>query len=217
MIKKILISSGVMVIAAGLVFGALYFIKQAQVSPASESPAATILDHSKDYGACDLIDSALLKKALSDSAADLQPAENMGIIGNKTVGSGVEELVSDSQLCVYAFAPGGTLENGFNSNNAFIIERIIYSNESGPRAFIEQIASESTAATVDGTPGDYAFYGANMTATGPRATYSYKLQVFTDNISVRYMIYQPAKSASFTAKSAKAALIQIATLAKESN
>jgi len=213
MIKKILISSGVMIIAAGLVFGALYFIKQAQTSPTSESTAATVLDHSKDYGACDLIDSSSLKKALGDSASGLQPAEDMGIVGNKAIGEGVDDLVSDSQICVYAFGPGGTLENGYNSGDAFIIERIIYSNESGPKTFIKQIQSQSTATAVDGTLGDYAFYGTNTTAVGLGATDSYKLQIFTDNTSVRYMIHQPAESSSFTVESAKAALIQIAGLA----
>jgi hypothetical protein len=214
MIKKILISSGVMVVVAGLVFGALYFIKQAQVSPASEAVAATILDHSKDYGACGLVDSASLKKALGDSAADLQQAQDMGIVGNKAIGEGVNDLVSDSQICVYAFGPGGTLENGYNSGDAFIIERIIYSNESGPKTFIAQIQSQSTAAAVDGSLGDYAFYGANTTATGPGATVTFKLEVFTDKTSVSYAISQPAESTSFTAETAKTALIQIATLAK---
>lgn len=217
MIKKILISSGVIVITAGLVFGVLYFMKQTQSSPAAKSAAVTVLDHSKDYGACTLVNSASLKKALGNSAVDLQPAEDMGIVGNKAIGEGVDNLVSDSQICVYAFGPGGTLENGYNSGDAFIIERIIYSNESGPKPFIDQIVSQSTATAVDGALGDYAFYGANTTATGPRATFSFKLEVFTDKTSVRYMIRQPAESASFTAETAKTALIQIATLAKESN
>jgi len=217
MVKKVIISILIVIIVAGLVVGALYVIKQTQNNPTTDTSAVTVLDFSKDYEACNLLDSASIKLALGDSAANLQNPENMGIVGNKAIGNGVDDLVSDSQICVYAFGTGGTLENGFNSGDAFSIERTVYINEAGTKTFVDQITSQSLAVAVDEPLGDFAFYGANTTAIGPDATYSYKLEVFTAKTSIRYMIHQPADSSSFTEETAKTALIQLAKLAKQPN
>lgn len=219
MFKKILISIGAVAIVAGAAFGALYFITQSQRTSDGDTNKESntiILDHSKDYGACDMLDSSSIKTALGDVAVNLQKPENMGIVGNEAVGSGVEDLVSDSQICVYPFEPGGTLENGFNSGNALIVEQIVFSNESGPKSLIKQIQSAGLATAVEGI-GDAAFYSANDASQGPGAIYSFKLEVFIDKKSTGYTIYQPAESASLTAESAKVALESLARQAKTSN
>lgn len=216
MLKKILISVGIVVVTAGIAFGALYFITQSQrTSNTTKDKASTVtvLDHSKDYGACSTLESSAIKSTLGDAAANLQKPEDMGIVSNKATGSGVGDLTSDSQLCIYAFTPGGTQANGFNSGNAFIVEQIVYSNKSGPETLIKQIQSNNLTTPVEGI-GDAAFYSANNMSQGPGAIYSFELEVFTGKKSAVYTIYQPAKSASFTADSAKTALIQLAKLAK---
>ncbi|MFZ3009486.1 MAG: hypothetical protein WA030_00495 [Candidatus Microsaccharimonas sp.] len=215
MIKKILIGAGIVIVAAGVVFGVMYLISRLQSNSTPEKTTTeTVLDHSKDYEACNLLDVSTIKETLGDSAANLQNPEDMGIVSNKATGEGVEDIASDSQICVYAFSSGGTLANGYNSSNAFIIERTVYSNEAGPKTLIEQIKAHSIGTTVD-TLGDFAFYGANNTGTGPDAAYSFKLEVFIDKVSVKYMIRQPADSASFTDESAKTALVKLARLAKQ--
>jgi len=214
MVKKILIAVGILVVSTGLTVGILYFLKQGQTgSDQQQDNTKTVLDHSKDYSACTMLEFATIKSTLGEGATNLQQAENMGIVGNKAVGDGVEDLVSDSQLCIYAFATGGTLENGYNSGNAFIIEKIIYINEGGPQALINQIETESIAVAVDGV-GDKAFYNAADAATGPDATDSFKLEVFKDNTSIKYMIRVPADSTAFTAKTAETALVTLAKQAK---
>ncbi len=215
MIKKLLIGLGVILVSAGATFGVLYFIKQSQQqSTSGVTSTAVVLDHSKDYGACTLLDTTTIKSALGDAAKTLQPLQDMGIVGNKAVGDGVNDLSSDSQLCIYAFKTGGTLENGYNSGDAFIIERIVYANPSGPQTLIAQIKANSVGTVVDNI-GDFAFYGTNTAATGPEATYGFRLEVFIGNTAVRYMIRQPAASATFTAESAKTALTQLARAAKQ--
>lgn len=214
MIKKILIGAGIVLVAAGIALGVIYFVTRSQNSTPDKTSTETVLDHSKDYGACSLLDVSTIKETLGDSASDLQEPKDMGIVSNKAIGKGVDQIASDSQLCVYAFGQGGTLENGYNSNDAFIIERIVYSNSDGPKTLIEQIKAGSVGTTVDAL-GDFAFYGANSTGTGPNATHSFKLEVFIDKTSVRYMIRQPADSASFTDESAKTALVKLAKSAKQ--
>lgn len=211
--NKILIAAGVLVVSTGITVGVLYAVKQSQPAPKDDTSTATVLDHSKDYGACTMLDFATVKQALGSSAATLQQPENMGIVGNKEVGEGVEDLVSDSQLCIYAFETGGTLENGYNSGNAFIIEKRIYINEGGPQALIDQIEETSITTPISGI-GDKAFYNANDAATGPDATYSFKLEVFQDKTSIKYMIRVPADSKSFTAETAQTALVKLAKEAK---
>jgi hypothetical protein len=212
--KKILITVGVIIVVAGAVAGSLYLWQRAQAPKDTPKQTETVLDHSKDYSACKLLDTAAIKTALGEAAKDLQDPQDMGIVQNKAVGEGVDDLVSDSQYCVYAFKTGGTLENGYNSGEALIIERIVYTNDGGPKSLIKQVAENDVTSPVEGI-GDAAFYSANSVAKGPGATYSFRLQVFIDKTSIRYMIRQPAESASFTDETAKTALIQLAKQAKQ--
>ena len=119
--------------------------------------------------------------------------------------------MSDSQICVYAFEPGGTIENGFNAGNGLTIQRIIYTNDGGPSALIEQIRSSGVTTEIEGL-GDVAFYSSNTASQGPDTSYTFKVQVFEGSELTAYTLRQPSDSATFTAESGRTALT---TLAKE--
>lgn len=215
MIKKILIGAGITIFAAGVMFGVLYFLKQTEVAHTDTTPK-TVIDYSKDYGACTLLDTSFIKSTLGEPAKDLQDPKDAGIVSNKAIGEGVEDLESDSQRCVYAFEPGGTVDNSFNASNGLSIERIIYTNDSGSEALIEQVKANPDAVAIEGL-GDAAFYNATPKVSGPNASYSFRLETFTDKTSVRYIIRQPVEKVTFTSETAKAALVELAKSAKSPN
>jgi len=210
MLKKILISLGIIVVATGLTVGILYIVKQNNTEAPADEPTTdkVVLDLSKDYGACSMLDETAIKNSLGDVAANLQGPQNMGIVGDVQRGEGTEDLKSDSQMCVFAFANGGTLENGYNSDNALLVQKTKYTNENGPASQIEQIKKDPTASAVEGL-GDSAFYTPNSVAQGPNAVFSFELVVFTGNERTSYMIRQPADKATFTDETAKTALLSL--------
>jgi hypothetical protein len=211
MIKRILIGLGVVVVTAGIAFGILYFIKREQPAPATKVAVSKtlVLNHSKDYGACSLLTASSIKTALGSVAANLQPQEDAGITADSYFGSDVKNIASDSQTCVYAFAPGGNSANTLNANNGFTVKKTVFTNKDGPKALIDQAKLDPTK-TVVSSLGDVAFYGADTSANGPGATYNFELQVFKNNESTSYTISQPAKGATFTAETAKTALLTLA-------
>lgn len=213
--KRLFISAGIILAIASTTVGILYFIKQTQPTSTPASTSETlVLDHSKDYGACTLLDISSIKSALGDVATNLQPMKNIGITKDTYFGSDVENIVSDSQACIYAFVPGGNADNGFNASNSFVIQNTVFTNSDGPAALIKQIKQDTSIVSIDSL-GDSAFYNANDIAEGPGAIYSFNLRVFTDMKATNYTINQPADSATFNAESAKAALTQLAKLAQQ--
>lgn len=215
MIKKILIGAGAIIFTAGVTFGVLYFLKQTETAQIDTTPKL-VLDHSKDYGACTLLDTSFIKTTLGELAKDLQDPKDAGIVSNKAIGGGVGDLESDSQRCVYGFEPGGNIENSFNASNGLTIERIVYTNDSGPKSLIEQVKANPDAVAIEGL-GDAAFYNATPKPVGPNASYSFRLETFTDKTSVRYIIRQPVDTATFTSETAKAVLTKLAKSAKLPN
>jgi hypothetical protein len=210
MIKKILISAGIIIVFAGVVVGVLYFIKQTHPVVGTKNSSSTpVLDHSKDYGACKLLTTSLIKTTLGSAATNLQTSENMGITKDRYVGDGVKDVVSDSQSCVYAFVSGGTLENGFNADNGLSVEKTVFTNKEGPKALIAQIIQLDPTTQISSL-GDAAFYTADTASQGPGATDSFELQIFKGNDSTSYTIQQPAAKSTFTADTAKAALLALA-------
>lgn len=211
MIKKILIGTGVVVVTAGIAFGVLYFIKPAQPAPITKGSASKklVLDHSKDYGACTLLDTTSIKTALGGAAKNLQTPQNAGITSDKYIGDGVKNVVSDSQTCIYAFASRNSTETTLSATNGFTVKITMYANQAGAKAVIEQIKPDPAKVVVNSL-GDIAFYNADTAAQGPGAVYNFELQVFNSNKSTSYTISQPAKGTTFTAESAKAALLLLA-------
>ena len=213
MFKKILLSLAIIIGLAAHVTAITYIAKninqQAEPTVAVVDPTKTVPDLSKDYDACNALETNVIKTTLGDAAQDLQEPSNNGIVGGKEVGTGMENLEFDAQSCVYAFIPGGTFENGYNSNNAFNIVVTKYTNPEGPTTFVEAIRNEALIEEVTDL-GDDAFYNANTASTGIGATYNFKLQVFTGKTLVEYSINQPAEKATFTKETAKTALVTLA-------
>lgn len=214
--KKIIISIAALLGVAVLVFGALFVIQLIRSQNEETPPAETLVgpNLSKNYGACDLFDKATVKTALGSAANELQDPQNNGIVDGKKVGGGMEDLVFDSQVCIYGFAPGGTFEDGSGSGNGLTVLVAKYTNETGPATFIAAIRDEPLIEEITDL-GDDAFYNANTTATGPGAMYNFKLQVFKGKTLYEYTIRQPADAATYTAESAKTALVTLAKAAKD--
>jgi hypothetical protein len=215
MIKKILLGVGITIVAAGVTFGTLYFIESAKHTATTNNTSSNskklVLDHSKDYGACTLLDTSSIKTALKDAAANLQAPLDAGITSDRYFGDGVKDVTSDSQTCVYAFTPGGSTDEALSAANGLIIKQTVYTNKGGPSALITQTKQNPTA-TIIPALGDAAFYITNIATTGPEATSSFTLLVFEGNKSTSYAIIQPAKSTTFTADSAKTALLALVKL-----
>lgn len=211
--KKILLSVGVTAVVAGITFGALYFINVNKTTSAPTTATTDsnklVLDHSKDYGACTLLDISAIKTALGEAAANLQAPVNTGITGDTYFGDDVKNIVSDSQTCVYAFASGGTTDKTVGAANGLSVKQTVYTNPDGPKALIEQTKQVPEAIPI-ASLGDAAFYIADTSAGGPDATASFTLIVFNSSKSTSYTIIQPAKSTTFTTESAKTALLLLA-------
>lgn len=210
--KKIFISAAIVIFIAGLTVGVLYVTKpKKEITPIAETTPskALILDLSKDYGACTLLSFGTIKSTLGEAATNLQPPENAGITKDNYFGDDVKDIASDSQTCIYAFAPGNKTETSLSGINAFFVKKTKYSNQAGPKGVIEQSKANPTATAIS-LDGDSAFYTANITSEGPGATVSFELLVFKNNESISYSIIQPTKNAAFTVDSAKLALLQLA-------
>jgi len=212
MIKKILISAGVIVVIAGLTLGVLLVVKH-QDSAHNKAPTPVskklVLDHSKDYGACTVVDETAIKSALGAGAANLQKPVDAGITSDRYFGDGVKNVTSDTQTCVYPFAPGASSDQKLVGANGLTIKVTKYTNPEGPKAVIEQSKKDPTAVIVPSL-GDAAFYTTNTSIEGPDAAASFTLLVFKNNESTSYAIIQPAKQATFTVESAKTALLTLA-------
>lgn len=209
MTKKIIIGLGIVIVVAAAVLGSLYFINRAPVTSDSNKPTAQF-DNSKDYGACTLVDRALIGKALGDVAATLQQPQSTGIVSNKSIGDNVKNVASDSQTCIYAFKPGGSADNGFNANDAFVVQVTSYSSDSDTKSVIEQIKLDGTISALN--VGDStAFYSSNTVSQGPGATYHFKLIIIKGTKQYALSINQPAGSGSVAADAAKTALYEIAS------
>lgn len=211
MLKKILISLGAVVLVTVATVGILYAVQQntaIEVEP-TDTQSNVSIDLSKDYQACTTISFDALQNALGATGDSLQEPQNAGITGEQRVGEGVDDVVADSQTCVYAFTGGGTVENGFNAGNAFVIQKTLYTNATGTSAVIAQTAQDPTLEVINGI-GDAAFYSSSDQAEGPDATYVFDLLLFREKERISLTIRQPADEATFTAESARSALLSIA-------
>ncbi len=207
--KKILISLVAVILSTGLTFGVLLALRPVETTQRDPNSASElVLDFSKDYQACNTLDSAVIKSALGETANELQPAKNLGIIGEQPLGEGTESVVADSHTCVYAFATGGNEENGFNAENSFILNKTLYTNQAGPAAVIDQIKQDPTIFIVETASGE-VYYTANTSAEGPDAVYTFDLYAFSGNERTTFTIRQSAESATFTADSARTTLVSL--------
>ena len=211
MIKKVLISIGIIIVIAGMTVGALSFIKHPLTTPATQNLVSKklVLDQSKDYGACTLIDISTIKTLLGDAVTSLQAPVDAGITSDRYFGDGVKDVTSDTQTCVYAFAPGGSTDKVLSGINALTIKQTKFTNKEGPNAVIMQMKQNPTATSISAL-GDAAFYTEDTQAKGPNATSSFTLIVFKDKESTSYSIIQLASTSIFTPERAKTALLGLA-------
>lgn len=209
--KKILLATIIAIVAAVATVGVIYFIDKSRSNDNIDGNQSeeSVLDLSKDYGACSDLDTDFIKTTLGEAAENLQDPENMGIVGNITIGEDVTDAKSDSQICVYAFEPGGTVENGFNSHNGLLVEKTKYPDQTELDLLIEQMELDPTVTEVSDI-GSRAFYAFVDSPKGPDASHKFKLQVFEGNDLTSLTISQPADSATFNAETAKEALILLA-------
>ena len=201
--KKILLAVGITIFAAAATFGVIFLINKLLSDGNTNNPnnQQSVLDLSNDYGACTMFSVEDVKASLGSAVSDVQAPENMGIVGN------TEE--SDSQICVYAFEPGGTIENGFHSNNGLVIKKTIYANNEDFKTELEEVRQDPTLTEINDL-GESAFYSAVTSSRGPSATHQFMLLVFKNDTYNSYKISQPAESASFTPQSAQQALTSLA-------
>lgn len=210
MLKRILISFGVVLGIMAVTVGILYAVQQLNAPVADDgSQPALVLDFSKDYQACTSLSEDTIASTLGEVADSLQPAKNTGITEEQPVGEGAENIIADSQTCVYAFEAGGSAENGFNANNALIIQKTKYTTQDGADEAKAQIELDPTAEKIESLQ-DVAYYTAVTNAEGPDASYTFDLQVFSGTDRTVYSIRQPAETATFTAETGRAVLTDLA-------
>lgn len=214
MIKKIFVSISAVVGAMAITLGILFLV-QLSNAPVEDTPSADssafIPNLSKDYGACSALEQASIRSVLGEPASNLQPAVNTGIIEEPQVGEGAQDVVADSQTCVYAFEPGGVAENGFNITNAFVVRKTTYANLEGVSTAIEQVKADPSTLSVS---AENAFYTPITAAQGPGAVYTFELQVFNGTVRTVYSIRQPAEAVTFNAESARTVLLALADQAQ---
>jgi len=222
MLKKVLISLGIILVASGLMVGILFAIKQAQPQPETEEsseveadPTKTVADLSKDYGACTLLTVEFIKTTLGDSAKDLQEPQNMGIVNENNVGPGVEGIVSDSHTCAYPFVLGGAIEDGFNNGNGLNVQVTMYQSSDDAIAMSTQIRESGMAESIDGL-GDAAFYTYSDDERGlSEPTNTFKLQVFKDQKLTSLTLRQPTETSAFNAETGRDVLVKLAEQADQ--
>lgn len=217
MLKRVLISLGIVLVATGLMIGILLAIRQAQPQPEPQESSQTepdttktIADLSKDYGACTLLDVEFIKTTLGEVANNIQEAQNMGIVGENNVGPGVDNVVSDSQTCAYPFINDGNIENGFNNSNGLNVQVTLYKNNDDAIAISTQIRESGLAESIDDL-GDSAFY---TYADGEKGlsvpTNTFKLQVFKDQKLISLTLRQPVETSMFDTETGRDVLVKLA-------
>lgn len=211
LVKKILISLGAVIIVAGVAFGVLLALGGGNTNEQA-GPVSTVdpgqVDTSKDYGACELLTTATIKRTLGEPAAQLQDPGNLGRV---YIGSQFgEQLAGDeSQSCVYSFIEGGTFENGFNGQHGLTVEVYVHGTPESREAFVAAIATEP-GVKVGTLDGDDTFFISSEVIEPAGTRYSFTR--VADQTHYRLSIAEPVGSETFSAVSAKEALT---TLARE--
>lgn len=200
--KRIIISIVAIVLVAGIVVGLLFLFKKPTTSTADETKITKLSpDLSVDYGACKLLDKTTITPALGNIADNLQGPDNMGRVH---ILNGDE-----SQICVYGFEKGGTIEDSFNIANSFNVEVYTHKNQASLSLAKESIVPGQQ--TVKDVGESAVFYSINSDLDN-KVTYT--LVVYIDLRHYSYTINVPKDSLAFTEESALTALQSIAATAR---
>lgn len=197
--KVIIISIIAVILIAGGVVAFLFFTKQSSNFDPTGPPVAVVplaADLSRDLKACTTVSKADVQSALGATAGSLQGPDNMGLISTK---SGEQ-----SQVCVFAFVTGGTINDSFNIGNAFSIEVFEHKDQ----ASVDKDKTAKSVATVSGI-GDAAYFFNTSTET----TVRHELKVYSGLKHYTFTLAQPADQSAFSDSTARAALEAIATSA----
>jgi hypothetical protein len=201
--KVIIISILAVVVVAAAVVGGLVLLKSFKSSTdatVAVTPPSLVADTSKDFGACSIVDKSSIKSVLSTPAADLQGPDN---VGRGLVGNGDE-----SQTCVYAFIPGGTIDNGFTINNSFNIEVYVFGSDAIKQSALQLISDDLTEVPSLGERATYAVY--IDAADVPDAKIQYSLIVYSGLKRYTFTINEPRDAPLYSSETASAALKTIA-------
>lgn len=218
---KIIIAIGILVLTSAGTVGAMYLIQQAhpKANTSDETPddrkdksSGFQVDTSKDYGACTLVEQSIITEALGPLAASLQEKVNIGRIQNAARGEAGKTVAPDTQACVYAFVPGGTLENIFNSNNGLTVSAGVFASQQDATLAATLIQEDEGMRPVEAL-GDAAFLSGPTPSTGNTGVTA--LTVIDGTHQYQYRISQPTESPVLTDAQVEAALITIAKSVKE--
>jgi len=197
--KVIIISVASVILIAGAVFGALYFIKKSS-TPSEQAPVAeakTTPDLSVNFGACDLLNKETIKTALGAVAKDLQGPGDMG----RAFLKGGDQ----SQVCVYSFVGDANFDNNFNQTNSFNVEVFVHASQSSIDTLKTAVSDGKTVVT---GIGDGAVY---YSRADQAVTYqSFTLIVYSGLKHYTYNISIPKSDTRLNADSARTALESIA-------
>ncbi len=206
-LKQILISIGAVIVVAGLAFGALILLNRPSNTDQG-APVATVepgqVDTSKDYGACTVLDKAVIQNTLGSVAQLLQGPDNTGRV---YIGSQFGEQIKgdETQSCVYSFIEGGTFENGFNGQQGLTVEVYVHGSQESLDAFA--IANEPgvIAGSIEGKPS----YFLSNDVVEPAGT-RHSLTLIDGLRHYTLSITEPRDATTFTTETAQQALQTLA-------
>lgn len=219
LMRRIIISLAVVLVAAGGVIGGLYWWDI--LNPSVKTPPAVteevqndginfVVDDSVDYGACKLLNRDVIQAAFGE-AARLEDAANLGRLQTAPKpGSDNVALTVDTQECVFAFVPGGTTKNGFNYANGLSVGVNVYPTRNDAQIDLMVVRRISQIVSTDDFPRESVFYRVAPASDTTTST-SFILTVFKDLKKYTFAIRQPADKTTFTQDSAKTVLIKLAS------
>ncbi len=205
---KILLSIGIVIVAAGAVVGLLYWLKPT-TPPAGDSgnnDTSWRPNTSQDYGACSLVSKPDIEAALEGAVDTVYGPDNLGYFERKGY-TATGAISFDSQSCIYPFAPGASVDNVFQQYNGLIVTVNRFKSQADASLAAGEETSDASLASL----GQHAAYTASQTGDG---AVSFKLSVLDGMTQYQYEIKQPADSITLADAAAKAALITIAQSVK---
>lgn len=170
------------------------------VIPKSDGPEGPKAVASTVTGAetCSAINSAQVQSILKGTVSNAYQAAYLGraeLPNNDTIDS-----------CVFPFTDGGTAENNYHSENAFIYEQIAHVSTDTKTAFSSNFEAQKAAETVSGLGEKAVFMPSKLSDNSAR----FELIVYSGLKHYSFRIVQPEKSSVFTAESARTTLTDIA-------
>ncbi len=217
---KIIIGLGILIVSSAGTIGVIYFVQQLSQPKTvktlpdgtQQNPTGFQIDTSKEYGACTLVSQEAIQTALGALAASLQEKVNLGRIQNPVRGEAGKAVAPDTQACVFAFIPNGTLENSFNTHNALTVSAGVFSSQHDATQAVSLIKQDDGMRPVEAL-GDAAFLSGPTPSSA--TTSAITLTVIDGIHQYQYRISQPTKKPVLTEAQVEAALQTLAKSVKK--